>query len=287
MRIKILFFALLTTLLLGCQKDWLDYSPIDMYSAKIEYDDNNAPKHLKVAAVSIQPDKSDKNVTLNTIKTMVEKIKLDHSDIQVIVFGELILEWYYDDATKDQYQRLMSETIPGTSTDFIKNLAQTNNVNIVFGLTELDNSSNNLYNTQVLIRPNGELLKYRKRNLNETDLDNKMTAGNELVITEIEGIRVAMFICSDMQSDKITKEIADAKVDVILHSLTSSTDMNADISYVGLQMNTWIVFANRFGTEGIFDYTGFIQLINPAGSVSERATGNNAYVYRNLGIYNK
>jgi len=287
MKKKILFYVLLTTILVGCQKDWLDYSPIDMYSAKIDYDDSNAPRHLKVAAVSIQPDKSDKQVTLNLIKTMVEKIKLDHSDIQVIVFGELILEWYYDDETKDAYQKLMSETIPGNSTDFVKNLAQTNNVNIVFGMTELDNSTNYLYNTQILIRTNGELVKYRKRNLNETDLDNKMTAGNQLVTTEIDGIKVALFICSDMQSNKITKEIANAKVDVILHSLTSSTDMNANISYVGTQMNTWIVFANRFGTEGIFEYTGFTHIINPAGTISERAIGSNAYVYRNLGIFNK
>jgi len=287
MKMKILFYVLLTTTLVSCQKDWLDYSPIDMYSAKIEYDDSDAPQHLKVAAVSIQPHKSDKQVTLNLIKTMVEKIKSDHSDIQVIVFGELILEWYYDEETKDAYQRLMSEKIPGNSTEYVKNLAQTNNVNIVFGMTELDNSTNNLYNTQILIRSNGELVKYRKRNLNETDLDNKMTAGNQLVTTEIDGIKVALFICSDMQSNSITKEIADAKVDVILHSLTSSTDMNANISYVGTQMNTWIVFANRFGTEGIFEYTGFTHIINPAGTICERAIENNAYVYRNLGIFNK
>lgn len=287
MKVKIIFYVFLATILISCQKDWLDYSPIDMYSAKIEYDDSNAPKQLSVAAVSIQPSKTEKQVTLNTIKTMVEKIKAEHSDIQVIVFGELILEWYFDEETKDVYQRLMSEVIPGTSTDFIKNLSISNNVAIVFGMTELDTISNNLYNSQILIRPTGELVKYRKRNLNATDQDNSMNNGEEFVVTEIDGIRVAMFICSDMQSNEITKEIADAKVDVILHSLTSSTDMNAHISYVGTQMNTWIVFANRFGKEGIFDYTGFTHIINPAGTISERATGNNAYVYRKLGIFNK
>jgi len=287
MKVKFLFYAILITILSSCQKDWLDYSPIDMYSAKIEYDDNKATKHLSVAAVSIQPSKTDKQITLNTIKTMVEKIKLEHNDIQVIVFGELILGWYWDEDEKDQYQRSMSEAIPGTSTEFVKNLASANHVNIVFGMTELDNSSNKLYNTQVLIRSNGELVKYRKQNLNETDIDNSITAGNQLVTTEIDGIKVALFICSDMQSNSITKEMTEAKVDVILHSLTSTTDMNANISYVGTQMNTWIVFANRFGSEGIFEYTGFTHIINPAGTISERALGNNAYVYRNLGIFNK
>jgi len=287
MKMKFIILIFLVGLLASCKKDWLDYSPIDMYSARIAYDDSQAPKHLSVAAVSIQPSKTDKQASLQTIKTMVEKIKSEHSDIQVIVFGELILGWYWEPDNKEQYQLSLAEPIPGESTNFMKNVAAANNVNIVFGLTELAATGDKIYNAQVLIRPNGEIVKYRKRNLNITDLDNQFTAADQLVTTEIDGIKVALFVCSDMQSNTITQEMAEAKVEVILHSLTSSTDMNADISYVGLQLNTWIVFANRFGSEGIFEYTGFTHIINPAGTISERATGNNAYVYRKLGIFNK
>lgn len=286
-KIKILCILILSAFISSCQKDWLDYSPIDMYSAVINYDDMNAPKHLEVAATTVQPHKTNKQQTLNIIKTMVEKIKSEHSDIQVIVFGEMILEWYWDEDTKDTYLRSMSETIPGNSTDFIKQIAMTNNVNIVFGMAELDASSTNIYNTQVLIKPTGEIIKYKKINLNSTDKDNKISGGNELVITEIDGIKVAMLICSDMQSSKIAKELANSKVDVILQSLTSTTDLNDKISYVGMQMNTWIVFANRFGTEGIYDYTGFSYIINPAGTITKRALGNDTYVYQKIGIYNK
>ncbi len=282
---KLLFPVLLLTILVGCKKDWLDYSPIDMYSAKIEYDDSDADKFLSVAAVSIQPSKTDKDSTLAKIKTMVEKIKAEHSDIQVIVFGEMMLGWYYDDEKKDAYQLEMSESIPGNSTAFIQNLASANNVNIVVGLSEHDSIEGKLYNSQVLVRPSGEIIKYRKRNLNQTDIDNGITAGNEFVTADIDGVKVALFICSDMQSASISKEMASSDVDVILHSLTSSTDLNAEISYVGMQMNKWIVFANRFGTEGDFSYTGFVQIINPVGSVSERAEGKDVYVFRKLGIY--
>jgi len=287
MKMKIFGILMLTMLLNSCQRDWLDYSPIDMYSAKMDYDETDAPKHLSVAAVSIQPSKTNKQETLDTMKTMVDQIKKDHSDIQVIVFGELILGWYFEETEKDAYQRQLAETVPGLATNFIKNLASINNVNIVFGLTELDASNTNLYNTQVLVRPNGEIVKYRKRNLNLTDLDNKITAGNQFVTAEIDGIKAAMFICSDMQSAAITKEMCDAKVDVILHSLTSTTDLNPNISYVGTQMNTWIVFANRFGKEGYYDYTGFTHIINPVGSICNRSIGKNTYTYRKLGIFNK
>ncbi len=283
---KYLFFFILTIFaFVSCEDDWIDYTPIDMWSADVDYDDSNAPKHLSVAAVSIQPSKTDKTITLNLIKSMVEKIKTEHDDIQVIVFGELILEWYYDSKTEEEYQRLMAETIPGNATDFVKTIAFENNVNIVFGLTEIDSQTNKLYNSQVLINPNGEIIKYRKRNLNETDIDNGINKGDSFVSVDIDGIKTALFICSDMQSDKITKEMADKNIDVILHSLTSSTDLNEEISYVGLQMNTWIVFANRYGKEGDFDYTGFTQIINPAGTVSKRIEGKNVYVYRKLGIF--
>lgn len=289
MKIKNAIAISVALFLFSCQKDrdWLDYSPIDMYSATIEYDDSQASKFLNVAAVSIQVSKNDKVETLNSMKTMVEKIKTEHSEVQVIVFGELILEWYYDDELKSDYQRNMSEVIPGPSSSFIKNLAIQNNVNIVFGLTELDSITQKLYNTQLLVKPTGQIVKYRKRNLNQTDIDNDFYSGNELVTDEIEGVKVALFICSDMQSDEVTDDLTSAKVDVVLHSLTSTTDMNPSISYVGMQLNTWIVFANRYGNEGIFDYTGFTHIISPVGSIIERTIGKNTYVYRKLGILEK
>jgi predicted amidohydrolase len=287
MKIKILTLVTLATIFSGCQRDWLDYSPIDMYSSKIDFDDSTAPKRLNVAAATISPDKADKAATLTKMQNIIEKIKSEHADIQVIVFGELILEWYYDEESPTDYQREMSETVPGVSTNFIANLASENNVTLVFGITELDATSDKIYNTQVLIRPNGELIKYRKQNLNDIDIENGMTAGTEAVFAEIDGVKVALFVCSDMQSAEVSKQITDEKVDVVLHSLTSTTDMNAEISYVGLQLNTWIVFSNRFGNENVFNYTGFAHIINPAGTICERSTGENEYVYRSLGIFNK
>ncbi len=282
-KLKILMITALI-FLISCNKDWVDYSPMDMYSANIEYDDSQATKFLNVAAVSMEISKDDKNANIQNIKLMTEKIKSEHSDIQVIVFPELALEWYWDETQKADYQKTMAETIPGAATDSLTKFAFDNNVTIVCGLTEIDGDK--LYNTQVLIRPNGELIKYRKRNLNVTDLDNEMQTGEDkLVTTEIDGIKVCLFICSDMQSNKITKEIAESDIDVILHSLTSSTDMNPNVSYLGLQMNKWVVFANRFGTEGVFNYTGFVQIINPAGTVSLRQEGSNVYAFRKLGIY--
>ena len=273
--------------LAGCSNDWVDYSPMDMYMADIGYDDSQASRFLNVAAASLQPDKTDKTVTLSRLEAMVDTIMAEHPETQVIVFPELALEWYWDDIDRKEYQTAMAEAIPGTSTDAVKAIALANNVSIAFGMTELDGTD--LYNSQVLIEADGTLVKYRKRNLNLTDIDNGMKAGVApgdagLVTADIGGVTVCLFICSDMQSAAITREIADSGVEVILHSLTSTTDLNPTVSYLGMQMNTWIVFSNRFGVEGEFDYSGFVQVINPAGTVSERASGQGGYAFRKLGL---
>jgi len=277
---------LISLSLASCNEDWLDYSPIDMYSAPIDIDDSDAPSFLNVAAACIQPSRDDRQATLRDMESLVLKIKAEQPEVAVIVFPELALQWYWTDEAQEEYQRGMAETVPGAATVFMARVAQENQVVVLFGLTELDPADDKLYNTQVLLRPDGELVKYRKRNLNDADLENGITPGqNGLVTVTIDQAECAMFICSDMQSESITREMAESDVDVILHSLTSTTDFNADISYLGLQMNKWVVFSNRFGDEGLSDYTGFIQIISPNGTVSRRAEGKDVYVYRSIGIY--
>lgn len=281
----LLFVLSLSLVFAGCSGDWVDYSLIDMTGAPIAYNDADAPLHLNVAAAAIQPDKTDKSVAMNKMKSMIAKIKSEHDDIQVIVFGEMILGWYEDPAQGAAYIAGLAETVPGPATDSMAIFAAAHNVTVVFGLAEHDIANNKYYNTQVLIRPNGELVRYRKRNLNLTDVANGITPGTELVTTDVYGVKAAMFICSDMQSESLAEEIAAAKPGVILHSLTSTSYFNDRMSYLAGQFNSWIVFANRAGTEGDLPYNGFIHIINPAGTFAENATGTDHYVYRRIGIF--
>jgi predicted amidohydrolase len=277
---------MLAALFGGCEKETFDYSPIDMYSAPLEVDDSDAPYFLHAAAVSMRVHETDKEESLHTMRMMVKSICTDHPEVEVIVFPELALSWYTRKVKPEAYQRSMAETIPGNATQFVAEMAKEHNVAIAFGLTELETQTNRIFNTQVFMSPQGELTKYRKRNLNEADLQNGMTPGkSELVTVPIKNATCALFICSDMQRNDLSEEMGKSDADVILHALTTTTDLNEKISYVGTQMNKWIVFSNRYGKEDDTDYPGFTQIINPNGTVSERATGENVYVYRKLGIY--
>lgn len=63
-------FLLVSFLLLNACGDWIDYSPIDMYSAGVTYDDANAPRHLSVAAVSLHPDYANKSANLDSMSAI-------------------------------------------------------------------------------------------------------------------------------------------------------------------------------------------------------------------------
>lgn len=147
--------------------DTIIQSLMDISGAPLVYDDGQARKHLNVAAVCLQCSK-DKAENLARIQQMIHKIMRERPETELIVFGETILGWYYNPDDLQNYQRSMAETIPGATSDCISALADRYNVNIVFGLGELNNG--HLYNTQVLINADGNIEAiHRKYHLIDED----------------------------------------------------------------------------------------------------------------------
>ena len=84
MKSSVLLGLISTVAIQGCNGDWMDYSPMDMYNAGVTYDESLATKHLAVAAATISSDKLDKSVTLNRMQEMVETIVAEHPDVQTM-----------------------------------------------------------------------------------------------------------------------------------------------------------------------------------------------------------
>jgi len=107
---------------------------------------NNVKNELKIATVAISPDK-EPDLNRSKIVKFVTDIKNSHSNIDLIVFGEVILGWY--NVESQTYHKEIAETIPGSTTELILKLAKENNVFITFSMTESDNGK--IYNSQILI----------------------------------------------------------------------------------------------------------------------------------------
>ena len=81
----------------------------------------------------------------------------------IVVFPEMALTGYDVDSEKQGSERMqivLAETVPGPSTDIIKEVATRYGVYIVFGMPE--KQGNAVYNSAVVVMPDGKTASYRK-----------------------------------------------------------------------------------------------------------------------------
>ena len=172
------------------------------------------PKVLSVATVAMTPD-LDPRISRDRMKQIVEETTREHPDVRLILFGEVILGWFYKNDETREYHESIAETVPGLTTEFIAELSKTHDVYISFGLSE--RTGGKLYNTQVLISPAGEIIaEHRKvwiRNKGFSPGDRRLTTA------DVDGVKAAILICADVRSLKLLRAIRRQRVDVVLASL--------------------------------------------------------------------
>jgi len=282
---KAAFVLIALILLSGCtDPDWSFPTGYDSFTAAQGYDTSGCDSYLRVAAVSMRSEKSDKAKNLDSIKTAVERIKgLEHPDTDVIVFHELCTSWLTDSGDPAAYFASAAETVPGPSTDFVSALAALHDVTIVFGMAEKDGS--NYYNSQVCAKPDGQLVTYRKRGLNEGDIANGCSPGESVVVTDIRGIAVTFAICSDYQSETVIRDISRSKASVVLMSLVTTTILNSKVDYFTRAVSKWVVYANGGGANFGGTYPGNIFVADPTGAVHDAQSGPESYSWFRIGVY--
>ena len=124
--------------------------------------------------------------------------------------------WTYlgpDDVSRDQ-----AETIPGPITELLAQRARHHGVYIHGGsLYETRPGDPGMYNTTVVIDPTGEIIaRYSKIHMFDVVLDGvakyqesaTVTPGDEIAITEIDGVLVGLTICYDLRFPELFRILA-------------------------------------------------------------------------------
>jgi len=248
------------------------------WQAEPIYDDSGSTRSLNVAAVSLEVDLSPE---LNRQKMVfyLDKIKSEQPNIRLILFPEAILGFYYKPSNPFEYQSLIAETIPGETTNVISQKAIEHQIFVSFGMVE--KSDGFLYNSQVLIAPDGNILSvYRKIFITSDDKENGITAGNDVFVNIIDNIKVATIICHDINSLEINRKIHASGAELILLPMAWSDTVSPYTVFLPYQFTyTWILWANRFGNEDGINYNGLLSLTAPSGERRIRTTGKEGYIY--------
>ncbi len=189
---------------------------------------------------------------------------------QLIVFPELFVTGYNIPA--DAIAQL-AEELTGDIVRNIAAIATAHRIAIIFGMPEKAGTA--IYNTAVAISANGELLSaYQKIHLFGSEAET-FTAGKDLQVFDLNGIKIGLAICYDIEFPEMARELKRKGAQLICvptANFLPYTEVPTTLVRARAQENALaIAYANLCGTEGDLTYTGLSAIVNPNGVDAARA----------------
>ena len=204
---------------------------------------------------------------------------------RLIVFPEMSLQGYlenlsvYKESTVS-YQHREAEVVPdGEATQQLMQKAKEKHMYIIFGMTEKDPEyPDQIYNTAVLVGPEGYIGKYRKVHL-PMDEAHLFCPGNEINVFQTELGKIGMLICYDKDYPETARILAVKGAQILamptawsLSPDSEDTETNYSV-YVydlldrtrAMENQVFFVSSNQIGTTGDIHYFGRSRIVSPMG----------------------
>lgn len=279
--IKNIAFSCILLILFSCESDILNLDGIGTIGADLIYDDSQSNIHLKTAVVAMTCS-IEKDDNIQSIKRYIQEIVDSIRDIELIVFGETILGYYYNESDPNGYQNVIGEEIPGPTTEMIAEMTRNYTINVIIGMAE--KKGDKLYNSLVFIDSTGSIKTIsQKETLINKDISSGYSPGVSGKTIIIKGIKLGLIICSDNTSQTLVDRLIDSDVDIVIHSAAGGGE---DIQRIYARIvNAWVVQANRVGKEGNIIYNGFIGICDPTGYYKVSSKEKDGWIKYNIGIY--
>ena len=183
------------------------------------------------------------------------------------VFPECFTTGYCFDSLEDAF--LMADTVPGPTTDRITKLCKELDTYVVCGM--LEKVDTQLFNTAVLVGPEGLIGSYRKIHLPYLGVDRFTTPGDRpFEVFEACGVLIGMLICYDGGFPEAARVLALRGADVIL--LPTNWPPGGDhmaqfsINSRAMENGVYFVAVNRIGLENGFRFIGKSRICRPVGA---------------------
>ena len=220
---------------------------------------------LQVATAQISISLADKSANLNKCLHFLQLAARQH--VELLVFPECALTGYVFNSFGEAFQE--SETVPGKSTQVLEKACREYKISAVVGLLERD--GDRLYNTAVLITPQGLVGKYRKTHLICLGVDRYVSRGDELPVFSIPQGKVGMLICYDQRFPEPARIMALNGAQVILNPSNLPEGAEAYASFLNrtraCENRVFIISTNRVGEERNVRFIGRSQIIDYSGRV--------------------
>jgi len=230
-------------------------------------------EEFKISLAQICCKAASKTDNLKRIEKAVVKAKRQSADI--VIFPELSLTGY---VVRDQIYEL-AETVPGPSTKILEGIAKRTKMHIVFGMPELtDKTQATIYNTAVLVGPNGLFGKYRKMYLpTHSVFEEKryFRPGYEAAVFDTELGKIGLIICYDIFFPEVARLTRLKGAQLIVCISASPAIRRAYFEVLttarALENTAYLAFVNLVGIEDGLQFWGGSRLIGPQGRIIAKA----------------
>ena len=227
--------------------------------------------HIALAQISCHQGNKEKN--LETIKKNVVRAKREGA--QLVIFPELSLTGY---VVRDQIYEL-SERIPGPSTRIVEKLAKENDLHIIFGMPETcEKAQATLYNSAVLVGPNGFIGKYHKMYLPTHSIFEEkryFRPGYQVAVYNTKLGKIGLVICYDIYFPEVTR-LTRLKGAQLIVCISASPGIRRSFFETltaarAIENTTFLAYVNRAGIEDGLQFWGGSRLIGPSGRIIAEA----------------
>jgi predicted amidohydrolase len=227
--------------------------------------------HIALAQISCYQGNKEKN--LETIKKNVVRAKREGA--QLVIFPELSLTGY---VVRDQIYEL-AERIPGPSTRIVEKLAKENELHIIFGMPETsERAQATLYNSAVLVGPNGLIGKYRKMYLPTHSIFEEkryFRPGYQVAVYDTKLGKIGLVICYDIYFPEVTRLTRLKGAQLIVCISASPGIRRAFFETLtaarAIENTAFLAYVNRAGIEDGLQFWGGSRIIGPSGRIIAEA----------------
>lgn len=228
------------------------------------------PGVLTVVPAQLSPQLRQTEANIETMR----KVITEHPKADVAVFPELFLSGY----TTYRLDELAIDS-EGAPIERIAEIAKDNSTAVIFGAPE--RFGNGYANSAIYIDRNGMLAGiYRKAHLYGAESDAYLP-GDELLIVDIEGWKVGLMICFDVEFPEVARVLARAGADLLVTISANMEPFERDHRVFStaraLENGVPHVYVNQVGLGEEFTFTGGTlavsvdgDLLAEAGSVGEK-----------------
>lgn len=192
------------------------------------------------------------------------------SDTDLIVLPEMFSTGF------DMQPQKVAETMQGKAVTWMKKMAIESNYVLTGSLIISEN--NCFYNRFLVVFPSGEILHYDKKHLFTLAGEEKVyTAGNNRLIFEYKGWRIAPFVCYDLRFPAWCRNNNNYHL-AIYSANWPKPRINAWDTLLqarAIENMSYVIGVNRVGVDANnLEYSGHSQAISPLGEVLKMAEEN-------------